>query len=111
MKMIVYVLCANIYSFKDEQGKLNEGCSIRYITSETLEPCENSDCTTKGYKIAKAVIPYGEYSKLGAVPALYEVNFDVSIDSKGAASLKLTEIRAINQSPKVNKLNLSDKTN
>jgi hypothetical protein len=64
----------------------NEGCTVRYAITEDFAPL--SDENLKGYRPAKATVPYGDFGKFTTVPGLYEISMDASVDSQGKVSLK-----------------------
>jgi len=65
LKQTVLVLSAAVYVIKnDKTGEVeNEGLTVRYITCEALEPCENAEKLLKGYKLAKANMLVSDYAK------------------------------------------------
>jgi len=94
IKFPAVVLSVMAYSISNEKGEIeNDGCSVRYVATDSLKPCEDSKGTTKGYKPLKAAVPLGNFSEFTQVPALYEVVGTVSPDSSGKASFKPTEFK------------------
>jgi hypothetical protein len=86
----VIVIAVSTYIIKNEKtGEVeNSGTTVRYLATDDLSPCEDTQRSAKGYKPAKANLPIGDFSKLPVVPALYNTAFSVSIDGQGKATLK-----------------------
>jgi hypothetical protein len=96
ISQVVLVLSASQYKITDDKGNLsNEGLTVRYLATDTLEPCENAEKTQRGYKPAKANMLPSDYAKFSVVPALYQVDFGVNVDSQGKTSLKATDFRFV----------------
>lgn len=91
----VVVLYAGQYAVQDEKtNEENKGTSIVYIEGEELKPLTNAN-GTKGQRPVKAQLPYEAFSSLVEVPALYEAEFEPSVDSKMKMSLRLTALSYI----------------
>lgn len=65
----------------------NEGATVRYMMTEEMAPFEDRVKSAKGYRPAKATIPYEDFHKFHTVPAIYEVALTYSVDSNGKAAL------------------------
>jgi len=96
IKKLIIVLAVSAYSFTDKvTKKLVEGCTFHYVMTEDLTPVDEGEMTFKGYKIAKATLSKDSFSKFGNVPAIYEAVIDCAVDSKGNATMKVTDIRFV----------------
>ena len=86
VKQDVLVLAGSSYDFYDDETKTQlKGCTIRYLFTEQLTPSEKNGI--RGYKVAKASMPYEFYDTLKDVPAIYTGNFDVDIASDGKTKM------------------------
>ena len=78
----------------DKTGEIeNEGVTVRYISTENMAPYEDSAKSVKGYKPAKASLPYEDYAKFHTVPALYEATFGVNVATDGKTTLALKDCK------------------
>ena len=94
MTQNVLVLSVAQYRVTDEKTKdVNEGCTVRYLMTENMEQREDTAKAIKGHRPAKATVPFSDYHKFQAVPALYEASISYSVDSKGNAMVAPTEFR------------------
>ena len=91
------VLSASQYRVTDDRtGEVNEGCTVRYLMADNLNPHEEEAKPVKGRVPAKANMPYDYYGKIPVLPALYEVVCDFSVDSKGKAAITPTQFNFVN---------------
>jgi len=94
---LLIVLAVSCYEIKNrDTGKLeNDGCTVHYIYSEDLIPCEDKDKKAAGHKPAKVTVPVGDYSAFKVVPAIYEATLDFAVDSNGKAVIKPKDFRYV----------------
>jgi hypothetical protein len=114
MTQNVIVISASHYSFTDEATKrLNEGCTVRYITTDNLSPREDVNKTSKGYKPAKATLPVETYHKMPEIPGVYEATLIMDTNSKGDTTVKPIEFKflsvLVNKAPTAGKMNFNTK--
>ena len=97
LKQNVIVFSASKYRITNDAGNIeNEGCTVRYIMSDSLSPVEDEKLVTKGYKPAKATMPIEEYHKFSSVPGIYSLELDSKIDSSGKVTLTATNFTFVN---------------
>ena len=78
------VLSAQQYRIVDENtGEINEGLSLWYIPSDSLDPVEDEQARirgdiVRGYKVAKMALPLSLKDKMGPFPALYDVTLEMT---------------------------------
>lgn len=81
-KQKVIVMSASRYKMVDAgTGEINEGVTVRYLTTEKLDPFQEGDL--KGYRFGKTTIPYDEFNTLKIVPGIFACDFDFKIKSDG----------------------------
>lgn len=99
-KMIqrIIIISASQYQIKNDKGEVeNEGCTVRYITTDNLSRCEDSLRSTKGYAPAKSTIPYDDFKQIVVAPAMYECAFEMKVDSKGKVSMMPSAFKLIGE--------------
>ena len=83
-KQTYLVLSAQSYRMVDENtGEVNEGISLWYIPSNSLEPVEDEQAKirgdiVRGVKAAKMSLPPTLSVKMGQFPALYDVTLEMA---------------------------------
>jgi hypothetical protein len=97
MNQTVIVISVNQYQItKDNTSEIeNEGTTVRYLLTEDLTHCEDKTQKVKGYKPAKANLPYEDYHKFQTVPGFYDLAMATKIDSQGKVSLIPAEFNLI----------------
>ena len=86
-KQKVMVMSANRYKMVDrDTGEVNEGTTVRFLVTNTLEPCQDGDA--KGYRFGKANIPFAAFDTLKVVPGIYNADFNINIASDGTMKVK-----------------------
>ena len=78
----VIFLSASQYDFEDK-GKVVRGTTINYLMTDDLAPRENKEKKQKGYKPQKQNFPFEAFEKVGEVPAVYAMDFDMEEGSDG----------------------------
>lgn len=96
MKQTILLLSANPYSLKDEEGRLNEGISVRYLTNASLSPIENGNGSFGGYP-AKASLPMSFKPFIKTAPAVYDADLDLQVASDGKVKLAIKSIDFISE--------------
>lgn len=84
------LLSARRYDFKDDAGKQVEGVTLTYIT-ENVE----TEGDTRGCQPLSVAGESSVWSKLGAVPGLYDMDFKQRPGPKGKPTLKLVDVKFI----------------
>jgi len=87
--MSYLVLFASRYEFEDTSGRLIKGTKLIYCDSPITE------LNSKGLPPITVTGDYGLFNKLSAVPGLYDLSFRMKPDSKGKASLSLTDLSPV----------------
>ena len=84
IKQDVIVLSVNRYQMTNEStGEVNEGTTVRFIFSDSLNPFQEPDA--KGYRPGKASLPYADFDKFPEAPALYNCDLVIKVASDGKA--------------------------
>lgn len=96
MELDIIVLYSKHYSFTDDRGKLTEGIKVKYLTSDTLEPCQ-TDMQEKGYLIAENSIATEQLNNIKSVPGIYKATFRNSVSGKGQLMQKLSSLEFISE--------------
>jgi hypothetical protein len=95
MEENVIILYAAEYSITDDKtGRTNEGVSISYLMSDSLEPV--SDVRTKGFRVMKGTLPLSAAVDVEDVPGLYAVKFTIKPDASGKPTLRPSQLRFVN---------------
>lgn len=82
--------------FKDGDGKEIKGLSVKFVMSDNLLPTEkNKDF--RGYRVAKSFLDIDKVLKVQSVPAIYEMSFDMDVDSSGKQVLKLQDLNFVSE--------------
>ena len=90
MKQALIVLSAVPFEIRNNETDEieNEGCTVRYILSDDLTPCEETGKRqSRGRPPAKITLEPERYKDFSVAPGLYEVIMNTRVDSKGNASL------------------------
>lgn len=95
MKQNVLVVFARGYRMENVDKSINEGVSINYLLTDDLSPI--GDKVERGIRFSKGSLPLEKARSINKVPGLYEATFKVKADSKGAVTLKLTDIDFISE--------------
>lgn len=104
MKQNIIVLSVNPYRMNDN-GRTNEGVSIRYLPTDALAPVVNSDFSL-GTRPAKDNLPYSFKDLFVTAPGLYEADLALKVGSDGKPVMSITsiafvsEIKAVQESGK-----------
>ena len=90
LKMKIMLLFAKGYSIT-EGTKTNEGITVQYLISDTLDPCQGEN--DRGFRVTKGSLPLKEWDNIRDCPSLYEGVFTMATGSDGKAALKLTTLK------------------
>ena len=82
------LLSARRYDFKDEAGKQVEGVTLTYITDNV-----ETEGDTRGCQPLSVAGESSVWSKLGAVPGIYDLDFKQRPGPKGRPTLKLVDVK------------------
>ena len=86
MKQTILLLSATPYSIKEDDGRINEGISLRYLTNPSLTPIDNGNGSFGTYP-AKGTLPLDQKFTIQAAPAIYDAEFEIRVGSDGKAKL------------------------
>ncbi len=87
VKQEVMVMSAARYHMVDNStGVINEGTTVRYLFTTSLEPVAEDDL--KGYKFGKTSLPYAAFGEFKDVPAVYEADLTFNIASDGIVKVR-----------------------
>ena len=90
MKQNILVLSVNPYSMNDN-GRVNEGISIRYLTQDNLDAIVNENGSL-GVRPAKDNLPYRCKDLFVAAPAIYEADLGIKVGSDGKPVMAISSI-------------------
>jgi hypothetical protein len=92
---IVLMIAASQYVIKNnDTGEVeNSGTTVRYVPTDTLTACEDTEKSIKGFKPAKANMPFDCYATLPAVPGVYEARMGLSVASDGTTTVKVQDFK------------------
>jgi hypothetical protein len=82
------LLSARRYDFKDDAGKQVEGVTLTYITENVETEGDTRGCQPLSVAGASSV-----WSKLGAVPGIYDLDFKQRPGPKGKPTLQLVDVK------------------
>lgn len=82
------LLSARRYDFKDDAGKQVEGVTLTYITENVETEGDTRGCQPLSVAGASSV-----WSKLGAVPGVYDLDFKQRPGPKGKPTLQLVDVK------------------
>lgn len=103
MKQKIIILFAKPWSIVDESTKeKKEGCSLHYITTDSLAPYTSDDGSSYGFQPAKQSVSLETAGKLQAVPGLYDATFEIA-QSQGKVILKVADFDFISEVEKPKK--------
>jgi len=84
------LLSARRYDFKDDGGKQVEGVTLTYITENVETEGDTRGCQPMSVAGAASV-----WSKLGAVPGIYDLDFKQRPGPKGKPTLQLVDVKFV----------------
>jgi hypothetical protein len=86
------VLSTSEYEFKDrDDGREVRGVNFQFVTTKDLKPKHDGN-GRRGYVCTKGTLPKEKAVKFIEVPALYDVKFEMTPDSKGKLNMKATDV-------------------
>ena len=94
MKQTILLLSAKPYSMRDDEGRINEGVSVRYLTNASLSPVDNGDGSFGAYP-AKGTLPMSMKYFIQAAPAVYEADLDLHVASDGKVKIAFKSLEFI----------------
>ena len=100
MKQALIVLSAVPFEIRNNETDEieNEGCTVRYILSDDLLPCEETGKRqSKGRPPAKITLPPEQFKDFIVAPGLYEVTLNTRVDSQGKASLVPSDFKFLSR--------------
>jgi hypothetical protein len=96
VKQVALVLAANQYSFLNDDKERVAGSSLHYVLTENLAPVEDTEKNSKGYRPAKASLPYEAYEdSVQEVPGFYNLLIEVQPGSDGKIKAAVTGLEFI----------------
>ena len=96
MKQTILLLSAMPYSLRDDDGRVNEGISVRYLTNASLAPIDNGNGSYGGYP-AKGTLPVSFKPFIKCAPAVYEADLDLQVASDGKVKLAIKTLDFISE--------------
>lgn len=94
MKQTILLLSSMPYSMRDEEGRLNEGISVRYLTNATLSPIDNGNGSFGAYP-AKATLPTTMKTFIHTAPAVYDADLDLQVASDGKVKVTIKALEFV----------------
>ena len=94
MKQTILLLSATPYSMRDEEGRINEGISVRYLTNASLAPIDNGNGSHGGYP-AKGTLPMSMKSFIQCAPAVYDADLDLQVASDGKVKIAIKTLEFV----------------
>lgn len=92
MKEKVILLYAKPYEMVDEStGEKRSGISMNYYFNTELTPQYGANGDV-GLRPARCSVPTSCISKIKSAPALYEADFEMSVDAKGKPFLQVVDL-------------------
>lgn len=92
MKMPIILLYAGAYEFVDEKsGEVKRGVSCSYYMNTRLESAEVINGVV-GLRPSKASFDPLMLQKVYKAPAIYDAEFEMTVDSKGKTILKIVDM-------------------
>lgn len=91
MKQTILLLSATPYSMRDDNGRINEGISVRYLTNASLSPVDNGNGSYGTYP-AKGTLPTSFKPFIQAAPAVYEADMDLQVASDGKVKIAIKSL-------------------
>ena len=88
MKQTILLLSSNPYSMRDEEGRINEGISVRYLTNASLSPIVNGNGSLGAYP-AKCTLPLSMKPFIMAAPGVYDADLDFQVASDGKVKVTI----------------------
>ena len=96
MKQNILLLSAMPYSLRDDDGRVNEGISIRYLTNATLSPVDNGNGSYGGYP-AKGTLPMSFKPFIKTAPAVYDADLDLQVASDGKVKIAIKSLDFVSE--------------
>ena len=96
MKQTILLLSAMPYSLRDDDGRVNEGISIRYLTNATLSPIDNGNGSFGGYP-AKASLSTSFKPFIKCAPAVYDADLDLQVASDGKVKIAIKSLDFVSE--------------
>lgn len=103
MKQRIILLFANAYQMRDDDGRAIEGVTCNYYFNTSLAAVANINGSV-GTRPAKGNMPYETFLKVKAAPALYDAEFELSVDKDGKPVLKITDVEYVDEVCFISKL-------
>ena len=84
-----------------ETGRVTEGISVRYIPISDLAPKVDEEFAARGIikrgeKAVKVWLPIEAKSKLKDFPALYDIDFEMTVGNSNGKEVQLVKVKDIN---------------
>lgn len=96
MKMRIILLFANAYQMAAEDGRVIEGVTCNYYFNTSLEAVNNANGSV-GTRPAKGNMPYETFLKVKKAPAIYDADFEMSVDKDGKPVLKIIDVDYVDE--------------
>lgn len=96
MRQRIILLFANAYQMVDDAGKRLEGVTCNYYFNTDLSAVDNINGSV-GTRPAKGNMPYETFLKVRKAPALYDAEFELSVDKDGKPILKIVDVEFIEE--------------
>lgn len=96
MRQRIILLFANAYQMTDDTGKRLEGVTCNYYFNTDLSAVDNVNGSV-GTRPAKGNMPYETFLKVRKAPALYDAEFELSVDKDGKPILKIIDVEFIEE--------------
>lgn len=91
MKMRIILLFANAYQMAADDGRVIEGVTCNYYFNTSLEAVNNVNGSV-GTRPAKGNMPYETFLKVKKAPAIYDADFEMTVDKEGKPILKIIDV-------------------
>lgn len=75
-----------------EGGTTNEGITLNYLVTDTLQPYVDDGTQAQGFKSTKSSLPLVLWDKLVAIPGQYELECELGVGSTGQPQLKVVDV-------------------
>lgn len=91
IRMQCVVLYAGPYRIVDEiTREVNEGISLQFLMKDNLQPTEEKGI--KGSRAAKGSVVPECLPRLGPVPGVYDLCFQMAVNAQGKAMMKVVDL-------------------
>ena len=94
MKQTILLLSAMPYSMRDDDGRINEGISVRYLTNAALSPIDNGNGSYGAYP-AKGTLPMSMKPFIQCAPAIYDADLDLQVASDGKVKIAIKSLEFV----------------